>query len=139
MFPQESRTPPLHSRQQPRSKDTCSFGSCGVVPKGKRGLTRGALCHTSSINRAIHLHLREPYLFVHAHHTFSSLLCHTSFFVRAVALPSCFVTPLPSFATYVFHLPLPPTSKSFQRFSIQRTGLYERYACIAPSSLGLAA
>ena len=92
MFPQEAQTPPLHSRQQPRSKDPCSFGPCGVVPNGKRGLTRGA------------------YFFLHAHHTSFFLLWHTSSFVRAVALPSCFVTPLPSFSTYLFHLPLPSAS-----------------------------
>ena len=28
MFPQEARTPPLHSRQQPRSKGPCPFGLC---------------------------------------------------------------------------------------------------------------
>ena len=93
MFPQEARTPPLHSRQQPRSKYPCSFGPCGV-PKGKRGLTRGA------------------YFLLHAHHTSSFLLWHTSSFVRAVALPLFFVTPLPSFSTYLFHLPLPSASST---------------------------
>ena len=78
------------------------------------------------VRGAIHLHSCATYYFLHAHHTSSFLLCHTSSFVRAVALPSCFVTPLPSFATCLsiclFHrrqrapnVKELPMSKSFRR------------------------
>ena len=65
-----------------------------------------------SIIRAIILHSRAPYFCLHAHHTSSFLLWHTSSFERAVALPSCFVTHLPSFSTYLFHLPHPSASST---------------------------
>ena len=44
--------------------------------------------HNPSFMRATHPPACAPYLFLHAHHTSSFVLCHTSFFVRAIFLPS---------------------------------------------------
>ena len=99
MLPQEARTPPLHSRQHPRSKGPCPFGSCGAPTKVTRGLTRGALCHTctSSIMCNIPLPSCAPYLFLCARNNSSFVRApqpflrarHTSSFMSAIPLSSC--------------------------------------------------
>jgi len=87
----------------------------GWCLKAKRA-DKGGILLSSCAPHIILLAL--AYLVLRARRGSSFMICHTSSFIldiplpSASSIPSCFVTPLPSFSTYLFHLPLPSASST---------------------------